>query len=326
MAFLDNSGDIILDAVLTDTGRMRLAKGDGSFRIVKFALADDEINYTRFDKNASGGTAYYDLEILQTPLLEAFTNNGSTMNNKLISISRNNLLYLPVLKVNDIEKGAGSNYANSSLVSQGYVLLADYNTETYFTNSTLTYAGSNALKGLLNGYSTSTGENIRVDQGLNTIEIPPDAPLDPDLKETQFMVEIDNRFGSLVSADNRVNAVPSFIDDDNIATYYFSLGVDTSFVEEITTANTGNGTNVRSGQVISGPKGNKLEFKIKSSTDVSTSTYLFDTLGTSLTVGGSGFNVTTGVTSIKSILTNITVTGVTTGYSIDIPVLLVKKT
>ena len=33
MAFLDNSGDIILDAVLTDTGRMRLAKGDGSFAI-----------------------------------------------------------------------------------------------------------------------------------------------------------------------------------------------------------------------------------------------------------------------------------------------------
>ena len=36
MAFLDNSGDIILDAVLTDTGRFRLARGDGSFKIVKF--------------------------------------------------------------------------------------------------------------------------------------------------------------------------------------------------------------------------------------------------------------------------------------------------
>ena len=29
MAFLDNSGDIILDAVLTDEGRRRLAMGDG---------------------------------------------------------------------------------------------------------------------------------------------------------------------------------------------------------------------------------------------------------------------------------------------------------
>ena len=29
MGFLDNSGDIILDVVLTDLGRQRLAKGDG---------------------------------------------------------------------------------------------------------------------------------------------------------------------------------------------------------------------------------------------------------------------------------------------------------
>ena len=35
---VDASGDIILDAVLTDTGRKRLAKGDGSFRIVKLSL------------------------------------------------------------------------------------------------------------------------------------------------------------------------------------------------------------------------------------------------------------------------------------------------
>ena len=49
MAFLDNSGDIILDAVLTDEGRRRLALGDGSFRITKFALGDDEIDYSLYD-------------------------------------------------------------------------------------------------------------------------------------------------------------------------------------------------------------------------------------------------------------------------------------
>ena len=67
MGFLDNSGDIILDAVLTDTGRMRLAKGDGSFKIAKFALGDDEINYELYNANHASGSAYYDLEILQTP-------------------------------------------------------------------------------------------------------------------------------------------------------------------------------------------------------------------------------------------------------------------
>lgn len=60
MAFLDNSGDIILDAVLTDTGRMRLAKGDGSFKITKFALGDDEINYKLYDYTNLSGSAYFE--------------------------------------------------------------------------------------------------------------------------------------------------------------------------------------------------------------------------------------------------------------------------
>ena len=90
MAFLDNSGDIILDAVLTDTGRLRLAKGDGSFNITKFALGDDEINYELYDKNHPSGSAYYDVEILQSPVLEAFTNNTSVLKSKLLSVSRTN--------------------------------------------------------------------------------------------------------------------------------------------------------------------------------------------------------------------------------------------
>ena len=86
MAFLDNSGDIILDAVLTDTGRMRMAKGDGSFKIVKFALGDDEINYSLYNKDHASGSAYYDLDVLQTPVLEAFTDNAASMKSRLISV------------------------------------------------------------------------------------------------------------------------------------------------------------------------------------------------------------------------------------------------
>mgnify|MGYP003666340952 CR=1 FL=1 len=81
MGFQDNSGDIILDVVLTDEGRRRLAKGDSSFSIVKFALGDDEINYALF--NTGSTTALQDLSILQTPILEAFTNNTSLMKSKL---------------------------------------------------------------------------------------------------------------------------------------------------------------------------------------------------------------------------------------------------
>jgi len=54
MAFLDNSGDIILDAVLTDVGRRRMAQGN--FRITKFALGDDEIDYTTYNPNHPSGS------------------------------------------------------------------------------------------------------------------------------------------------------------------------------------------------------------------------------------------------------------------------------
>ena len=93
MAFLDNSGDIILDAVLTDAGRRRLSRGDGSFKISKYAFGDDEINYEQYDANNASGSAYYDLEILQTPILEAFTNNIASLKSKLTTITNNNLLY-----------------------------------------------------------------------------------------------------------------------------------------------------------------------------------------------------------------------------------------
>ena len=53
MAFLDNSGDIILDAVLTDLGRQRLAKGDGSFKITKELGTNVSNRVNKLDKNAA---------------------------------------------------------------------------------------------------------------------------------------------------------------------------------------------------------------------------------------------------------------------------------
>ena len=54
MGFLDNSGDIILDAVLTDLGRKRMAEGE--FRIVKFSFGDDEIDYSLYNANHPSGS------------------------------------------------------------------------------------------------------------------------------------------------------------------------------------------------------------------------------------------------------------------------------
>lgn len=316
MAFLDNSGDIILDAVLTDTGRMRLAKGDGSFRIAKFALGDDEIDYSLYNSNNASGSAYFDLEILQTPVFEAFTNNASSMKSKLLSISKNNLLYLPVIKINNL---IAKTTPATGLVNNGYILAVDTDTENYLKQDGLSYNSIGlGNTGILFGKDYINGAYVRTDQGQDTTQIPV-GPLDTDLIETQYLVEIDNRFASLAAADQSgLKAVPSYIDDDNIATYYFSRGVDTSFVGDLPNSSTDQN------QVIAGPRGTFLNFKLASQNEVSTSDYLFNQLGKEIYSGFSGGTLPS-ATSVRSILTNIRITGVTTGNTIDIPLLVVKK-
>lgn len=301
MAFLDNSGDIILDAVLTDTGRMRLAKGDGTFKIVKFALGDDEIDYSKYDKDHPSGSAFFDLDVLQTPVFEAFTDNAASMKSKLISIPRNNLLFLPVIKVNDLANGA-------KLHSSGAFMVAvDKDTE-----DDLLIVNNQTVDGFLKGENPDQGGGfVRVDQGLDTTEITPSVAIDADLVETQFIVEIDNRLGKIAAKNSGQNAKVSFVDDDNIASYFFSLGSDINYVRENTNRD------VSSTEVIDGPRGTYLEFKIRSSLELNTSDFLFQQLGSTTTMAPNA-------TSVQTIDTIVRVTGATTGYRLDIPVRFVK--
>ena len=296
MAFLDNSGDIILDAVLTDTGRMRLAKGDGSFKIAKFALGDDEINYELYNKNHASGSAYYDIEIVQTPVLEAFTNNTSMLKSKLVTISRTNLLYLPQI-VNNATVGLQSNSTNNILT-----VLVD---QTTVEDTTIAATGD-----YINGYRIGDTKNpIVMDQGIvsNAIGDGNSVVLDADLVETQFMIEMDNRFGNIWDAKGSSQATPSFVDDDNVATYYLSTSTNKTYFGK-------SGTSM-SGEVISGPRGRRLQFLVAPSVDLNSSTYLFTQLGSTATLGAAVYQIDT----------TIRITGVTTGYRVDLPVRFVKK-
>ena len=311
MAFLDNSGDIILDAVLTDTGRARLAKGDGTFRIAKFALGDDEIDYELYDKTNPSGSAYYDLQILHTPVLEDFTNNTATMSSKLISISRTNLLYLPSVVLNEVFGGSGD--INSSSTARNQTAGVFYVAVDDDTNTAL--AG---VSGVIDGVDGSGGNYVRVDQGLDTDEVSPQRELDSDLVETQYLIEMDTRLGEILSRDGNNLATISFIDDDQIASYYLSLGTDLKFVSEIT--NNKKISDGAPGQVIKGPRGTSIQFKVQASIDLNTSTFLFTQLGATMSAP-SGATAGT----YNYIDSNIRVTGVTTGNRIDIPVRFVKK-
>tara|TARA_Y100001938_G_scaffold148735_1_gene233312 strand:- start:2365 stop:2964 length:600 start_codon:yes stop_codon:yes gene_type:complete len=73
MGVLDNT-TITVDAILTKKGRELLAKGESQFKITKFALADDEIDYGLYDVTHPNGSNFYGTAIENMNLLEAVPN------------------------------------------------------------------------------------------------------------------------------------------------------------------------------------------------------------------------------------------------------------
>lgn len=94
MGYLDHStNNIIVDAVLTDIGREFLARNDGSFSIVKFALGDDEVDYTTIRK--FGRTVGKEKIEKNTPVFEAQTNANLALKYRAVSVSNPNLVRVP---------------------------------------------------------------------------------------------------------------------------------------------------------------------------------------------------------------------------------------
>ena len=361
MAFLDNSGDIILDAVLTDAGRQRLARGN--FKITKFALGDEEINYGVFNGSHPSGSAFYDLEIMQTPILEAFTNNTSLMKSKLITMTRNNILYMPVLKLNEHRL----NYTRTVAIQgddninfgRGFMLLADIHTEQNATNEDFTLRNG-VLRGAGAAISIAATRHIAIDQGIDSTEggLSFRQPIPADLVETAFLIKMDHRLLTLSAITQDMTATTSitnqFVDDDGIATYYVVQGDGRTTVEgppnraasivndgrdraNVLDENPNSQANQRTAESFKesfeGPLGSILRFYPRTSAHVRQSTALFNEFGTTVSVSDSSTDLRIGtdagnntIKTYKYIDTLINIVGVTTGYSIDVPIRIVKKT
>ena len=98
MGFLDHTtNNIILDAVLTDSGRQALSKNDGSFSFVKFAFGDDEIDYSIIQK--FGRVVGKEKIEKNTPIFEALTNQNFGQKFRMVSVSNPNLVRLPSLSL-----------------------------------------------------------------------------------------------------------------------------------------------------------------------------------------------------------------------------------
>ena len=182
MAFLDNSGDIILDAVLTEAGRQRMARGN--FRISQYAFGDTEIDYGLYNKNHTSGSAYFDLEILQSPVFEATSN--SALPHELYTLNTNDILYAPSLQLNTKLLDAWQEHS-------GKFYLAT-NTETF--NRLVTVLGDEK-------YVSQSGQwqkKLIIESGIHTADITNDATTQAsyltnlNLLDTAMNVEADGRF------------------------------------------------------------------------------------------------------------------------------------
>ena len=424
MAFLDNSGDIILDAVLTDTGRLRMAKGN--FNIAKFAFGDEEINYALFNSSHPSGSAFYDLEVMQTPILEPSTNNVSSMHSKLVTIGRTNMLFMPVIRLNysfgldgagprggadkadygslsapwydgesitgrisrdrDAVIAAGTTYTGGG---QFFAVTADTTTEERMhwgsaygsqdpedrragpSSNTGGFTGW-SQRGVMLGSDHNFGQcntGIVLDQGIISGGDPSrwqDIP--EDLKETQWIIQIDHRLGRITSqtkmASFRFNNATSqwgfqqrvgpnqvqpysFVDDDNIATYFFGAGADQNMGSEASVSRpsanaeqrTIDGWSKNLVPTMKGPLGRRFYFGIKASLSLQQSDALWDLLGTTSSNTLTWYNCPAGDrlkstkvdaskgendVKLRFIDTTVRVTGVTTGYHVDIPIKFVK--
>lgn len=123
MGFLQqDTQNIIVDAVLTDLGRKKLA--EGTFNVIKFAAGDDEVDYGMIVRY--GRTVGQEKIEKNTPVFEAITNNKLALVHQLVSLPDPNRYTLTKLTLSatsgltgtTLGLGTGTNNKQTVIVQQ----------------------------------------------------------------------------------------------------------------------------------------------------------------------------------------------------------------
>jgi|TARA_Y100000034_G_scaffold111168_1_gene143927 hypothetical protein len=96
MGYLDND-TIVVDAILTKHGRKILSDG-GAIAPSHFALSDDGIDYSLWNKSSTSGSSGYDDYITSMPMVEAVPDDLVMMRYKLLSLNQNTQ-NMPIVKL-----------------------------------------------------------------------------------------------------------------------------------------------------------------------------------------------------------------------------------
>ena len=333
MAFLDNSGDILLDAVLTDEGRKRLAAG--TFNPTKYAFGDQEVNYGLYEKTNPSGSAYFDLEILKLPVEIAHTNAAISLRTKLFTLAAQNgdpsLLYLSEIKL-DGGNATNKSFAELAFASgrNAYAIIANEETYDQLTNN----SAKPLEAGFMDARSADLAANslrIRTPIGIDNAAAgdPISEILDPSLDETQYSVVVDDRLVKLVLPGNEVSTGGALQQSFNIAGSSIAQaaarsnvfgGDDNLRVYDVSTANEAS---------LFVPKSSVAVFAGPSTDNVLASPlvvnqqnqdYMFTTykIGNVSNYAGSGIQM-------EVIQSSIRVIGATTGFSLTVPIEIIRK-
>jgi len=112
MGYLDKT-ETTIDAVLTKLGRQYIASGN-PFQITKFALGDDEIDYSLWDTNQNNPGVF----IEQLPVFEAIIDENYAFKSKLLTLNPNvNVIPSIVANVSQITIPAGGNVVSETIVT-----------------------------------------------------------------------------------------------------------------------------------------------------------------------------------------------------------------
>lgn len=209
MGYLDKS-TITVDAILTNRGRELLSQGTGkgNFQITKFAVADDEVDYTLYNVAHPLGSNYYGAIIENMPVLEATPDETQIMKYKLVTItgadSQGTIVIPQISSINYTSQTL--NFSNLGGTSN-----------TLTIQPTTTYTTSGAGEAEDDGYTI-----ILADGSLATLEVltPQSTVINVNTngsvtaKGLQFKITAKNRTG---------DTTVSIFGNNSGATYSFSL-------------------------------------------------------------------------------------------------------
>jgi hypothetical protein len=257
LAFKDSSGTAVIDAVLTDIGRKRMA--DGTFRPVKFALGDDEVDYALIGP-AAFATEGAQISLSGTAMFEAYGSEAKNIQYGLNTFDTTESLYRPILKLNDKAEVAAQMSGSARHAAQLYAQyptagLGIGRTDRTADGADAYYLAANdetadKMREILTGSAAAgappnskffkfledrnfEGNKIVVESGLDNIPIEEEMSIDfskvPDISyRSEFIVP----FFKLPVAINYDNRIKYLVKRNYLDRHYFIMA-DNRFIEKI---------------------------------------------------------------------------------------------